>query len=489
MPDINLNALSQFISGGGAYAGFGGGGLGRSRWQSTRQDAYQAQLLYESDSYAGELVQNVVKFAIGGGLVVDFNNELVQALWDRWPWNISSRLSRPPEMQSLAVTSLIRDGDIFGRKRPDEGGEAPPVLDILEARYIGGIGTGRGSSQAGVKLDTEGRPVAYLYRPRLGSWDGGVAGGADLLRDQTEIPADQVIHAFRLEYGQQVRGLSWIRRAIWPLLALRAFDVILERAAELAILDRGYWTIAMDLLEDMTDTVADLDDDEADGTATADTRATLIKEFLTRTDWDNVDKQKRLPEGMKWEAQQSTGITDSRMVEGWRAQLLDRATAGLGVSQQAITDPSSRTFPVSRVDLMKDYRFYELVQSYVIPWTEAVIDWWAEQMSDSNPAFAAEYDGASIAASPFPYLDMLKDAQGLRALNELGVVSPQSIIRDRGRRPEDVQAEILEWNEWRAEVIDKTGLDIKGAVINQDEFLPDKDDDDRESEAGRLRPD
>ena len=138
---------------------------------------------------------------------------------------------------------------------------------------------------------------------------------------------------------------------------------------------------------------------------------------------------------------------------------------------------------------MKDYRFYELVQSYVIPWTEAVIDWWAEQMSDSNPAFAAEYDGASIAASPFPYLDMLKDAQGLRALNDLGVVSPQSIIRDRGRRPEDVQAEILEWNEWRAEVIDKTGLDIKGTVINQDEFLPDKDDDDRESEAGRLRPD
>ena len=361
MPDINLNALSQFISGGGAYAGFGGGGLGRSRWQSTRQDAYQAQLLYESDSYAGELVQNVVKFAIGGGLVVDFNNEFVQAFWDQWPWNISSRLSRPSELQSLATTSLIRDGDIFGRTRPDQDGEAWPVLDILEARYIGGIGTGRGSSQAGVKLDRQGRPVGYLYRPRLGSWDGGVAGGSDLLRDQTEIPAEQVIHAFRLEYGQQVRGLSWIRRAIWPLLALRAFDVILERAAELAILDRGYWTIAMDLLEDMTDTVDELDDDEDAGTATADTRAALIKEFLTRTDWDNVDKQKRLPEGMKWEPQQSAGITDSRMVEGWRAQLLDRATAGLGVSQQAITDPSSRTFPVSRVDLMKDYRFYELV--------------------------------------------------------------------------------------------------------------------------------
>ena len=485
MADINLNALSQFISGGGAYAGFNAGGLGRSRWQSTRQDAYQAQLLYESDSYAGELVQNVVKFAIGDGLVVDFNNEFAQGLWDRWAWNISSRLSRPPEMQSLATTSLIRDGDIFGRKRPDQGGEAMPVLDILEARYIGGIGSGRGSSQAGVKVDSQGRPVAYLYRPRLGAWDGGIAGGGELLRDQTEIPADQVIHAFRLEYAQQVRGLSWVRRAIWPLLALRAFDVILERAAELAILDRGYWTIAMDLLEDLTDTVDELDDDEEDGTATADTRAALIKEFLTRTDWDNVDKQKRLPEGMKWETQQHAGITDSNMIESMRTQLLDRATAGLGVSKQAVTDPSSRTFPVSRVDLMKDYRFYELVQSYVKPFTEAVIDWWAEEMGKINPSFNGEYDGVSITASPFPYLDMLKDAQGLRALNDLGVVSPQSIIRDRGHRPEDVQAEILEWNKWRAEVIQETGLDIKGGVVNQDEFLPD----DRESDSGRLRPD
>ena len=137
---------------------------------------------------------------------------------------------------------------------------------------------------------------------------------------------------------------------------------------------------------------------------------------------------------------------------------------------------------------MKDYRFYEMVQSYVIPFTEAVVDWWAEEMGKINSTFAAEYDGVTISASPFPYLDMLKDAQGLRALNDLGVVSPQSIIRYRGQRPEDVQAEILEWNKWRAEVIEKTGLDIKGAVINQDEFLPDKDDDDRESEAGRLRP-
>ena len=485
MADINLNALSQFISGSGAYAGFGAGGLGRSRWQSTRQDAYQAQLLYESDSYAGELVQNVVKFAIGDGLVVNFNNELIQAFWDRWPWNISSGLSRPPEMQALATTMLIRDGDIFGRKRPDADGEASPVLDFLEARYIGGIGNGGGSSQAGVKLDKQGRPVAYLYRPRLGSWDGGVGGGANLLRDQTEIPADEVIHAFRLEYAQQVRGLSWIRRAIWPLLALRAFDVILERAAELAILDRGYWTIAMDLLEDMTDTVDELDEDEEAGTATADTRAALIKEFLTRTDWDNIDKQKRLPEGMKWQPQPSAGITDSRMIESMRTQWVERATAGLGVSKQAVTDPSSRTFPITRVDLMKDYKFYTLVQSYVIPFTQAVVDWWAEEMSLINDAFAAEYDGVSIIAAPFPYLDMLKDAQGLRALHDLGVISSQAIIRTRGRRPEDVQAEIMEDTKWRASVIEATGLDPKGTVINQDEFLPD----DRESDAGRLRPD
>ena len=485
MADINLNALSQFISGAGAYAGFGGGGLGRSRWQSTRQDAYQAQLLYESDSYASELVQNAVKFAIGGGLVMNYDNEYVQPRWDRWSWNISSRLSRPPEMQALATTSLIRDGDILGHTRPDQGGVAPPVLDILEARYIGGIGSGQRSSQAGVKLDSQGRPVAYLYRPGLGSWDGGVAGGADLLRDQTEIPADQVIHAFRLEYAHQVRGLSWIRRAIWPLLALRAFDVILERAAELAILDRGYWTIAMDLLEDLTDTVDELDDDEEDGTATADTRAALIKEFLTRTDWDNVDKQKRLPDGMEWHEQKSAGITDSNMIESWRTQLIDRAVSGMGVSKQAVTDPASRTFPITRVDLMKDYRFYQLVQSYVIPWTEAVVDWWAEEMGKIDPAFAAEYGGVTITPPPFPYLDMLKDAQGLRALNDLGVISPQSIIRDRGHRPEDVQAEIMEWNKWRAEVIEETGLDIKGAVVNQDEFLPDG----RESDSGRLRPD
>lgn len=471
MAEININALANLFFDPLRGGGFGLGGL--RRWQTARYDIYNSQILYESDGYGSQAIQNIVDFAVGDGLVVNCGNDYVDAALSEWRWNLTAPLADRVEMESLAMLSLLRDGDIISRWREGDG----EAFDFVEPRFIWSTSQAD-RYQAGVKVDAQGRPEAYIYNPTSAMGSGAVAPVG-----YEEIPAEEITHVFRLEYAGQARGLSWIRKAVWPLYMLRHFDDVIDRAAELAVTAGGFWTIAEHILDDLTELAEDTDPAEGDEVTERNAKAELIQMMLQQTDWNDPTKQHRFLEGVTWNTRPVAGISDYQMIEGVRMQILDRVGASIGVSRQALTDPQARNIPVSRIDLMKDFRFYRRCQRYLMAFEVEILDRWAERRAERDPRFRQAYEGFEIRSGPFPYLDILRDAQALKILTQLGLVSPQSIIRDRGQDPGVVKAEVEEWATWQSDLEDQTG--VSPSMYGQvDDTSP---EDLRESDDGRDR--
>ena len=88
--------------------------------------------------------------------------------------------------------------------------------------------------------------------------------------------------------------------------------------------------------------------------------------------------------------------------------------------------------------------------------------------------------GFTLSPAPFPYLDPVKDAMALKALVQMGVVSPQQLIRDRNQNPETVKAEQRDWAEHQASLLQDFGVmpgPLEGQELVVNTLLSDGDDD------------
>lgn len=423
----------------------GRGVLGVSRRYRTAFTVATAQVLYERDGYAAQVIRNIVGFAVGEGIRVDFGNDALNKMWNSWRWSTVNPSGDINELQAFAATSLIRDGDIFFEKREAIEGTGV-ALHPIDPLYIQGGDSYAGYS--GVIMSDDLHPIAYNFQP----YGSHYLGLPQRLRGRI-IPADDVIHVYRMEYADQPRGLSWIRRALGALTELEDFDDILSVSSKQAVQDRGFYTITKELLED-----PDITGAEADDVLVSTATAEIVKKLINTTHYRDLPEVKKLIEGITWTPQESTGITDSSMVDAQRNHFLDRVAASVGLTRHAITSTGDHSFPVSRIGYMKDTRFYQAMQGYLMAFLLETVDWWAEYHSMNMPGFSRLYDGYTLSPAPFPYIDPLKDSMALGKLVELGVVAPQQVIRDRNQDPKVVMALLEEWAKFQSGVKDKYGV-------------------------------
>ena len=370
-------------------SGSGRGVLGVSRRYRTAFTVATAQVLYERDGYASQVISNIVGFAVGEGIRVDFGDDMLNKLWSSWKWSTLNRAADINELQSFAAMSLVRDGDMFFEKRPAVEGMGLKLYPIDPLYIQGGDGHGGFS---GVVMSEDLTPIAYNFAPY----------GAHYLGNQRPaqarvIPADDVVHVYRSEYASQPRGLSWIRRGLPALTELEAFDDVLAISAKQAVQDRGYYEISKDLLADVDVTGA-----ESDDALVSSIQQEVVRKIIDTTHYKDQDEVKKVIEGIKWVPQESTGITDSAMVEAQRNHHLDRVAASVGLTKQAITDTAATSFPVSRIGYMKDIRFYQRIQGYLQAFLLEVVDWWAEYHSQNMPGFSKLYDRLYVESGAVP---------------------------------------------------------------------------------------
>lgn len=130
-------------------------------------------------------------------------------------------------LQRLAMETIAESGEVIIVKQPPADGAAtiPMRLQVLEPDYLDtskhGLSTPDGGTIiGGVEIDRHGRRVAYwMFTAHPGS-QGLLTSRFESVR----VPADRVLHVFRVERPGQVRGVPWLASAITRLNDLDDFE-------------------------------------------------------------------------------------------------------------------------------------------------------------------------------------------------------------------------------------------------------------------------
>ncbi|MGU3538118.1 phage portal protein [Methylobacterium sp. A54F] len=163
--------------------------------------------------------------------------QAINAAWDRWTDNADEDgLLDFYGLQDVAARRMVTDGEGFGTMLVDEAGRL--TVRLLDADQVSPeLARELGNNWrvvAGVEFDGAGRRVAYhVLRDRPGLPLSPLVNAFGAVR----IPAEDMLHLFRVETPGQVRGLSWFAPVILRLAGLdTAHDAQLLRQQIAAML-------------------------------------------------------------------------------------------------------------------------------------------------------------------------------------------------------------------------------------------------------------
>jgi lambda family phage portal protein len=188
--------------------------------------------LVRNNPYAVKGVEELVGNAVGTGIVpmAKTGDEGLDKLIDT-EWSFFSDECDTPQrldfygMQALVLRTMVESGESIVRFRPrltQDNLRVPLQLQLLEADFLDHartMGVINGHVMQGVQFDMVGRRVAYwiyTYHP----------GGVLILNPRggiisQPVPADQILHSYRVLRPGQVRGIPWLAPV---MLALRDLD-------------------------------------------------------------------------------------------------------------------------------------------------------------------------------------------------------------------------------------------------------------------------
>ena len=188
--------------------------------------------LIRNNPYAARAMEELAGNVVGTGIVpkAKTGNTAIDKIIDaEWPF-FADACDTPQRldfygMQTLTVRTMAESGEAIVRFRPrpaDAGLRVPLQLQMLEADFLDQartMGLVNGHVMEGVQFDEMGRRVAYWlfsYHP----------GGVLILNPRggivsQPVPADQIMHVYRVLRPGQVRGVPWLAPV---MMALRDLD-------------------------------------------------------------------------------------------------------------------------------------------------------------------------------------------------------------------------------------------------------------------------
>ena len=188
--------------------------------------------LVRNNPYAARAIEELAGNVVGTGIVPKAktgNAALDKVIDNEWGF-FADQCDTPQRMdfygmESLTVRTMAESGEAILRFRPRPakfGTRIPLQLQMLEADFLDQartMGLINGHVMEGVQFDEEGRRVAYWlfsYHP----------GGVLILNPRggiisQPVPAEQVMHVYRVLRPGQVRGVPWLTPV---MMALRDLD-------------------------------------------------------------------------------------------------------------------------------------------------------------------------------------------------------------------------------------------------------------------------
>lgn len=151
-------------------------------------------------------------------------NEKLERLWEKW-WakpDINGKLAGA-DMLQLWWRSLWSAGEYLAQIIVDDDAKGPVKMRllVLHARRLATPAVEAGDSTIfmGVKRNKLGKPLEYM----ISAPPDRILPG-QLPTDFDTVPADDIIHEFRVLEAGQVRGLPWLVTGLQPIADMRDFD-------------------------------------------------------------------------------------------------------------------------------------------------------------------------------------------------------------------------------------------------------------------------
>lgn len=345
----------------------------------------------------------------------------IDAAWAQWVEvaDVAGRQSFYG-LQALAARCVIESGESFSLLRISEAGVLQ--VQLIDVRQVDEtLYREIGQTQriiAGIEVDDTGRPAAFHVH-------AGVPG--DPWWRATEphrIEAERIVHVFEQLQPGQVRGLPWLAPVLLLLAELDQFeDAVLVRQ-KVAAMFCGFLT------EIDTPAVSVF----SGGKQTAETLTSTLEPGMMKT----------LPPGV------DIKFSDPAQTDGnylpFVQQQLRAIAAGVGLTYEMLSgDMTGVNYSSARAALIEFRRRVEQLQQQLIvrQFCRPIWQRWLELevLAGRLPAGAL---GAPVRWVPpsWEWIDPLKDGQAEQLAIRTGIKSRSEVIRERGRDPDAVLAEI-----------------------------------------------
>jgi len=422
------------------------GGRRTSGWYRSSSDANAAhgpsisglrelsRDLRRNNGWARRGVQAITNNTIGWGIApkaVGADTKLQQRALEVWnAWSRSPACDFDGRMpfyglQRLIMETIVESGEALIVAQPasaDDGLPVPLRVQVLEPDHIDSLKDGLEGEQGGpivqgVEFDKLGRRVAYwLHATHPGS--------VRLVGAQYEsrrVPAERVLHVYRLDRPSQVRGLPWLASAIARLNDFDDYEDAVLMQQKIAACFSAF--------------VQDFD-----GASTALGEQSDTDEHLESLEPGSVTY---LPTGKTVSFAQPPALADG----SFTTRNLRRIAASLGVTYEDLTgDYSMVNFSSARMGRLAHWaNVHDWRWNMIIPQACDGVWRWVMDMAAALEGWQAT-PAAEWSPPPMPMLEPEKEGLAYTRLVRSGAMTLYEMIRERGGDPEAHLGEIAQGN-------------------------------------------
>jgi len=347
-----------------------------------------------------------------------------------------------PTIQKLTAMYYGRDGEAFIRRVYDPHSKYLLKLQLLPPEAIDEtynmVLSNKNVVVMGVEIDKWRRPVAYWIKKAIPEYQ--IYGMSSYGSERERIPASEIIHWFDSEYSNQTRGYTRIASAMLHLHWIKGYENAAVTNARISAGKMGFFGDAKD--ED----VDDFEGDGQTGTEEADNSNTVID--ASPGTFSDIGSKKFMPFDPTYPTQQH---------EMFIRTTLRGAASGLGLAYSSLAnDYSTANYSSLRAELLVERRMWLNEQQKMIDDVQKrIFTWWLEAVLGGPvnlPMSKFEKLNQPVFTGPrWPWVDPVKDAQGVRMELESLLVSPFDVAADRGQDLEQLYRDIAEARDLAAE--------------------------------------
>lgn len=314
----------------------------------------------------------------GAGQLDSNLNRIVEDAWCKWHsarnCHTAGILSFA-EIERLCARATAGDGEIFIRMVKQKFGKSkvPLALEVLEADFLdenyNGEGLNGNQIRMGIEMDQWHRPVAYhFFTQHPGDISYGAVDG--VAQRRIRVPAEEVIHLYRVERPGQTRGVPWFSSALTRLRHMGGYEEASVIAARASACQMGF---------------IETPDPDYEGEAVVDgERVTSFEPGRITT----------LGPGERFTA--FNPAQPGNTLDPFMRFMLRGVAAGVGVSYETLSkDYSQSNYSSSRLALLDDRDTWRTLQQWMIEaFHQRVFETWLEMAVLSGALTLPGYETA-----------------------------------------------------------------------------------------------